>query len=572
MQRTHHNNELTINNINETVSLRGWVSKQRDLGELIFVDLRDKEGITQLRINSNNPYFEEAKTLRQEYVIYCEGKVVERESKNPNILTGEIEIEVTLLKILNTSKNPPILISNNTDALEETRLKYRYLDLRRPVMQNYLIQRHKIIQSIREYLVSNEFLELETPILAKSTPEGARDYLVPSRIYHGEFYALPQSPQIFKQLFMVAGFERYFQFAKCFRDEDLRADRQLEFMQLDMEMSFMSELEIQTMIEGLLKKVFKDLLNLDIPTPFRRVKYEDAMNIYGSDKPDTRFEMHLTEFTEYMSDKNIPFFEGKHVKGIICDGKTFTRKVFDEFTNFVKKYRAKGLAYVKYQNNELTGSIAKFLTTDIAEKYNLKDGDCILLVSDEKLGVVNQALGALRLEVAKRLNMIDKSLYNFLWVVDFPLYEYSDDDNRLYAAHHPFTHPKEGQEEIMANDPVNCLAAAYDVVLNGYELGGGSLRIYNEDMQNLMFKNLGFSEQDIEEKFGFFVEALKYGTPPHGGLAIGLERLVMLITKTDNIKDVVAFPKSQSARCQMMQCPSKVDDIQLEELGIKFDE
>lgn len=569
MKYTHHNNELTLKNLGEQVYLKGWVAKVRNLGGLIFIDLRDRFGITQLVVKPEFKDYALAEKIRNEYVIEVQGVVIERESKNKNILTGEIEVEVTNLNIFSTAETTPIQITNETDALEETRLKYRYLDLRRPRAQKFLIQRHHIMQQVRNVLVKRGFYELETPMLGLSTPEGARDYLVPSRLYPGHFYALPQSPQMYKQLFMVAGFEKYFQFAKCFRDEDLRADRQPEFTQVDIEASFIDEEDIFELAEDIIKTTFKNVLNLDIPTPFLRMSYNEAMDKYGSDKPDMRFEMLLENYS-FLAEK-VPFFENEVVKGFVAKGaqNEFTRKRIDELTALVKKHHGKALAFVKKANNEYSGSIAKFLDDAIYDQLKLDNEDILFLVPGT-YDNVSQSLGTLRIEVARQLGLIDENRYSFLWVVDWPLLEYSEDEGRFYAKHHPFTAAKDFNE--LKNNPKEALAKAYDVVLNGYELGGGSIRIHNQEDQALMFETLGFSKDDIRTKFGFFVDALKYGTPPHGGIALGFDRLVMLMTKTDNIKDVIAFPKTQSAKDQMTNAPGVVEQKQLNELKIKVGE
>lgn len=569
MKYTHHNNELTLKNLGEQVYLKGWVAKVRNLGALIFIDLRDRFGITQLVVKPEFKDYALAEKIRNEYVIEVQGVVIERESKNKNILTGEIEVEVTSLNIFSIAETTPIQITNETDALEETRLKYRYLDLRRPSAQKFLIQRHHIMQQVRSVLLRRGFYELETPMLGLSTPEGARDYLVPSRLYPGHFYALPQSPQMYKQLFMVAGFEKYFQFAKCFRDEDLRADRQPEFTQVDIEASFIDEEDIFELAEDIIKTTFKNVLNLDIPTPFLRMSYNEAMDKYGSDKPDMRFEMLLENYS-FLAEK-VPFFENEVVKGFVAKGaqNEFTRKRIDELTALVKKHHGKALAFVKKANNEYSGSIAKFLDDAIYDQLKLDNEDILFLVPGT-YDNVSQSLGTLRIEVARQLSLIDENRYSFLWVVDWPLLEYSEDEGRFYAKHHPFTAAKDFNE--LKNNPKEALAKAYDVVLNGYELGGGSIRIHNQEDQALMFETLGFSKDDIRTKFGFFVDALKYGTPPHGGIALGFDRLVMLMTKTDNIKDVIAFPKTQSAKDQMTNAPGVVEQKQLNELKIKVGE
>ena len=575
MNRTHYSGELRKEHIGLEVELKGWVSKKRNLGGIIFVDIRDRSGISQLVVRPENAYYEVANELKNEYVIYAKGLLVERESKNPNMPTGDVEVDVTEVKILNKAQQPPMIIADKTDALEDTRLKYRYLDLRRPVMQNYLIQRSKITNAIREFLVNEGFLEIETPILAKSTPEGARDYLVPSRLYAGEFYALPQSPQIFKQLCMVAGLERYFQIARCFRDEDLRADRQPEFTQIDLETSFLNEEEIRDIIERLMAHTFKKILNIDLVRPFKVIAYKDAMDKYGSDKPDLRYGLELQNFKEYLN--VVPFMQDKDlIKGIVVNnGANITRKKIDEYTAFVKKYKASGLAYLKYQNNELTGSIVKFLDADVqkrlVEDFKLTNDDLVLIVADSQK-VTNVALGALRVFVAKHMNLADPNRYEFTWVNDWPIFEWDQDLEDYIVSTHPFTAPKPECVEYLESDHEKCLANAYDLVLNGYELGSGSLRVYDQDLQQKIFDVIGLKEEEIKDRFGFFIDALKYGTPPHGGMGLGLDRIVMLMTKTDNIKDVVAFPKTQSARDLMMESPSSVDIQQLKDVHIKVEE
>ena len=568
MKYTHYNHELNREHIGQHVHLKGWAAKVRNLGGLIFIDLRDRFGITQLVVLPSNANYETALKIRQEFVIEVQGKVIERESKNLNIPTGEIEVEVTDLKVLNTAETPPIIVSNDTDALEDTRLKYRYLDLRRPVMQQFLMKRHEIAQAIRSVLVDEGFYELETPILGKSTPEGARDYLVPSRLYPGTFYALPQSPQIYKQLFMVAGFEKYFQIAKCFRDEDLRADRQPEFTQVDIEASFVDQEDVMSVVEKILIHTFKKVLNVTVEPKFPKMSYMDAMSLYGNDKPDMRYEMLISDYTEHFKGIDIPLFNGKScVRGIVCDqGASLTRKRIDLLTQLVKKNHGDALAFLKYADGAYSGSIAKYLHEESLAKLNIKENQMLFLVPGE-FEDVSQALSALRIELAEEFNLAPKGVYKFVWVVDWPLLEYDQTEGRYYAKHHPFTAPVD--PEVLKRSPKDAMAKAYDIVLNGYEIGGGSIRIHNQETQKLMFDTLGLSKEDIEERFGFFVEALKYGTPPHGGLALGLDRIVMLMTDTQNIKDVIAFPKTQSAKDTMMQAPSPVDEKQLNELEIK---
>lgn len=575
--KINNNGQFNINNVGEVVTLYGWVAKKRNLGGLIFIDLRDRSGIIQLVIKPENDCYSLAETLKNEYVIKVVGKITERESKNLNLETGEIEVIIDNLEVLNTSIDIPFSITDDTTALEDTRLKYRYLDLRRPSLQNKMVMRHKIVFAIREYLNKLGFLEIETPILCKSTPEGARDYLVPSRIFNGKFYALPQSPQIFKQLLMVSGMERYFQIAKCFRDEDLRADRQPEFTQVDMEMSFVDENDVMTIVEGLIAYVFKEIKNIDIKLPLRRMRYDDAINYYGSDKPDLRFDMKINDITDIFKDTEFTIFKDTiNNNGIInClvvkdSADKFSRKDLDKLTDFIKTYNAQGLAYLKIAD-EVTGSIAKVISekelNELKNRLNLENNDLVLIISDKK-NITKQALGALRLELGRELNLINKTL-ELLWVVDFPSFEYSEEEKRYVASHHPFTAPKDSDVDKLLTDKANCYSKAYDIVINGYEAGGGSIRIHDQEIQNKMFEALELTEEQIKEKFGFFVEALKYGTPPHGGLALGLDRLVMLLTETDNIKDVIAFPKTASASDLMCECPNVVDDRQLKELGIK---
>lgn len=575
--KLNNNTDFNIKNVGEVVTLHGWVAKKRNLGGLIFIDLRDRSGIIQLVVKPDNKYYDLAESLKSEYVIKVEGIITERESKNKNLLTGEIEVIINELEILNTSIDLPFNL-NDTTALEDTRLKYRYLDLRRTEIKEKLEVRHRITFAIREYLNKLNFLEIETPILCKSTPEGARDYLVPSRIFNGRFYALPQSPQIFKQLLMVGGMERYFQIAKCFRDEDLRADRQPEFTQVDMEMSFVSEDDVMNLTEGLIAYIFKQVKNIDIKLPLKRMKYDDAIEYYGSDKPDLRFDMKINDITDIF--KNTEFTIFKDVldnNGIInClvvknSASVFSRKDIDKLTDFVKTYKAKGLAYLKI-DNEVTGSIAKVITNEelnnLKEKLNLESNDLVLIISDKKQ-IVKQALGALRLHLGKKLNLISDN-YELLWIVDFPSFEYSEEEGRYMACHHPFTAPKDSDIDKLLTDKANCYSKAYDIVINGYEAGGGSIRIHDQEVQKKMFEALELTDEQIKEKFGFFVDALKYGTPPHGGLALGLDRLTMLLTNTENIRDVIAFPKTASASDLMSECPNLVDEKQLNELGIKI--
>ena len=580
--KTLNNNSLNIKNVGETVTLYGWVQKKRNLGAVVFIDLRDRSGIVQIVVRDDAEFYDVAASLKSESVLKVTGVVCERESKNPNLPTGDIEVEVSELELLNTSKDIPFEISDDTTALEDTRLKYRYLDIRRRSVTNNLVVRHKITMAIRNFLDKENFLEVETPILCKSTPEGARDYLVPSRVNNGKFFALPQSPQIFKQLLMVGGVERYFQIARCFRDEDLRADRQPEFTQVDLEMSFVDQDDVMDLTERLVANVFKEVKGIDISLPLRRMPYDEAMEKYGSDKPDLRFGLEINNITDVF--KNTEFVLFKNVienNGIInCivvkdKAVDYSRKALDQLTDFVKTYRASGLAYLKIAD-EVTGSIAKVITEEelskLKEMLNLESNDLVLIVADSKRNVVKASLGALRCKLAKDLNMIDKNDYKLLWVTDFPSFEYSEEEGRYMACHHPFTAPLDSDVDKLLTDKANCYSKAYDIVINGYEAGGGSIRIHNEDVQNKMFEALELTEEDIKDKFGFFVEALKYGTPPHGGLALGLDRLTMLLTGTENIRDVIAFPKTASASCLMSECPNTVSDKQLNELGILIKE
>lgn len=579
MKRTNYAGNITEEYLNQEVTVKGWVTKRRNLGGLIFIDLRDREGIVQIVVNPETAakeIVEVADKVRNEYVLEITGKVVERASKNENIKTGGIEIEANQMQILSTSKTTPFEIKDGVEVLDDTRLKYRYLDLRRPEMLNNITMRHATTRAIRSYLDNQGFIDVETPFLNKSTPEGARDYLVPSRVNKGEFYALPQSPQLMKQLLMTAGLDRYYQIVKCFRDEDLRGDRQPEFTQVDLETSFLGEEEIQDLTEGLIAKVMKDVKNVDVTLPFPRMKYDDAMNFYGSDKPDTRYEMLLTDLTDLAKTVDFKVFsEAPVVKAIVVKNNAdkYSRKAIDKLTEQAKQNGAKGLAWVKFEDDKLAGPIAKFLTdktSEFVETLGLENNDLVLFVADS-LEVANSALGALRQTIAKEQGLIDYSKFNFLWVIDWPMFEWSEEEGRYMSAHHPFTLPTAETQGELSGDLSKVRAHAYDIVLNGYELGGGSLRINTRELQEEMLKALGFSLEDAKEQFGFLLEALDYGFPPHGGLALGLDRFVMLLAGKDNIREVIAFPKNNKATDPMTQAPSVVSESQLEELRIKLE-
>ncbi|MFJ7737838.1 aspartate--tRNA ligase [Lysinibacillus sp. NPDC097287] len=580
-KRTHASNELSEALQGEKVVLKGWVQRRRDLGGLIFIDLRDRTGITQVVFS---PDVAEAHALadkvRSEYVIEIEGTVLLRSEDqiNPNVPNGKIEVEATSLIVINTAKTTPFQIEDRTDVSEDLRLKYRYLDLRRPVMFDTFKMRSDVTRTIRNFLQNEGFLEVETPILTKSTPEGARDYLVPSRVHEGEFYALPQSPQLFKQLLMVAGFEKYFQIARCFRDEDLRADRQPEFTQVDIETSFLTQEEVLEMNERLIQAVMKEVKGIDIPSPFQRMKYQEAMDRFGSDKPDVRFGLELVALNDIFDGCDFKVFadtvaSGKQVKSINIKGAAdkYSRKDMDELTKFVGIYGAKGLAWLKVTEEGLNGPIAKFfdeaLAASLIERMGAEIGDILVFVAD-KPSVVAASLGALRTKLGQDLGLIDESQFAFLWITDWPLFEYSEEDGRYYAAHHPFTRPFDEDIELMDTDPAAVRAQAYDIVLNGYELGGGSLRIYERDLQEKMFELLGFTEEEAKAQFGFLLEAFEYGVPPHAGLAFGLDRFVMLLAGRTNLRDTIAFPKTASASCLLTSAPSEVSPDQLNELSL----
>ena len=582
LKRTLMCGEVRENNVSQKITLMGWVQRNRKLGGLQFIDLRDRTGIMQIVFGEaiNAEAFEKAKDVRPEYCIAVTGEVVLREAPNHNMPTGLVELKCESLKILSESDTPPIYIKEGLDAAESIRLKYRYLDLRRPDMQRIFMIRNRISKSVRDYLDDNNFLEVETPMLTKSTPEGARDYLVPSRNYPGMFYALPQSPQIFKQLLMVSGFDRYYQIVKCFRDEDLRANRQPEFTQIDLEMSFVEQEDVIKMNEGLIAHVFKEVAGVDVKLPIKRMTFKDAMEKYGSDKPDLRFGMEITNITEDVKDMDFVVFKsaieaGGSVRALcLKGGADLGRKPIDKLGEFVKTYKAKGLAWIQLKEDGIKSSIAKFLTdyvtNSIVKTMGAEVGDAIFIVAD-KNSVVFQSLGALRLELAKQFDLIkDKNEFNFTWITEFPLFEYDEEEGRYHAAHHPFTSPMDEDIDMLETNPGEVRSKAYDLVLNGEELGGGSIRIHDSKLQQKMFKALGFTEESAQERFGFLIDAFKFGPPPHGGLAFGLDRMVMFLAGTENIKDVIAFPKNQNAYCYLSEAPNIADEKQLQELGISI--
>ncbi|MGO1883393.1 MAG: aspartate--tRNA ligase [Staphylococcus equorum] len=584
-KRTTYCGLVTESLLDQEVTLKGWVHNRRDLGGLIFVDLRDREGYVQIVFNPDfsAEALQIAETVRSEYVVEVKGIVKQRDPQtvNPKIETGQVEVQVSDIQIINKSETPPFALNEENQNVDENiRLKYRYLDLRRQELAQTFKMRHQTTRSIRQYLDQEGFYDIETPVLNKSTPEGARDYLVPSRVHGGEFYALPQSPQIFKQLLMISGFDKYYQIVKCFRDEDLRADRQPEFTQVDIEMSFVDQEDVIDMGEEMLQNVVKDVKDVEVPRPFPRMTYNEAMSRYGSDKPDTRFGMELIDVSELGEVMDFKVFKDAinkdgQVKAIVAEGASdkYTRKDIDVLTEFVNIYGAKGLAWVKVVEDGLNGPIAKFFENDHVEKLQsltgAQAGDLVLFVAD-KPSVVAQSLGALRLKLAKELNMIDETKLNFLWVTDWPLLEYDEDVKRYTAAHHPFTSPKQEDIEKLSTEPENVQANAYDIVLNGYELGGGSIRIHDADLQAKMFEVLGFTDEQAKEQFGFLLDAFKYGAPPHGGIALGLDRLVMLLTNRTNLRDTIAFPKTASAICLLTDAPSEVSENQLEELSLRI--
>lgn len=577
MKRTHNNGQLRLSDCQRTVTLIGWVAKRRNFGALVFIDLRDRYGITQLVFDES--IASKVSDVRNEYIIEVSGEVCERKEKNPKLTTGEIEIKVQEVKIINTAQTTPIIIADETDALEDTRLKYRYLDIRRNEIKDNLILRHKVTMLVRNYLSDLDFIEVETPILCKSTPEGARDYLVPSRISTGEFYALPQSPQLYKQLLMVGGMEKYFQIARCFRDEDLRADRQPEFSQIDIEMSFVDEEDVWNVTEGLMKKIFKIIKGIELDS-FLRISYDECMARFGSDKPDLRFALELENITSTFENTEFVVFKDAIANDGIVEAlvvkdvaSKFSRKDLDALQEYVKVYGAKALAYLKYGENEVTGSVAKALSEQeketLKERFSLTNNDMIFMIADQKR-TAQTALGALRNKLGNDLQLIDESQFTFVWVTNFPMFDYDAKENRYVAAHHPFTSPNLEDVNKLLSNPSSCYSRAYDLVLNGYELLSGSIRIHDQELQKTVFNAIGMSLEEAHEKFGFFIDAFQYGTPPHGGVGIGLERLIMILAGTDNIRDVVAFPKTASASDLMSEAPSPIDPQQLEELKLSI--
>ena len=573
MERTHYSNQLGLANVGQKVTLLGWVSKRRNLGSLLFVDLRDRYGLVQIVVNEGL----EIPDIRNEYVIQVKGEVAKRQVANPKLKSGEIEVIASEIVLLNTAKTTPLIIADETDALEDTRLKYRYLDLRRPCMQHYFDVRDTIKMTVHSFMHQNNFIEIETPMLCASSPEGAKEYLVPSRVHKGQFYALPQSPQMFKQLLMVAGFERYYQIARCFRDEDLRADRQPDFTQIDVETSFLDQNQFLTLMEGLIKDIFKNTIGYDVKLPLRQMTYKEAMERFGSDKPDTRFGIELNNLKDIFKNTTFSGYQSAEaIKGIVVNGVAdqTSRKVIDNLTLEAKKFGLGGLTVLKKENGELTGSFVKFLLEEeikaLNEKLGLNDNDILIIVAGND-NRVTPLLGALRLKYGRELGLIKEGTYDLLWVIDFPMFERDVESGAIVATHHPFTRPRDEDVKYLDTDPTKVLSYAYDIVINGYEAGGGTLRIYNQDMQRKIFEVLGLSDEEIKERFGYFVDALQYGTPPHAGMAFGLDRLAMILGGTDNIRDVIAFPKNLAAVDPMTNAPTNVTQEQLDELGIKFD-
>ena len=574
MERTHYNNELSLANLGQEVSLLGWVSKRRNLGAILFIDLRDRSGIVQIVVNEGV----EVPDVRNEYVIQVKGTVAKRGVANPKLKTGEIEVIAKEIILLNTAKTTPLIIADETDALEDTRLKYRYLDLRRPCMQHYFDIRDTIKMTVHSFMHRNHFIEVETPMLCASSPEGAKEYLVPSRVHHGQFYALPQSPQMFKQLLMVAGFERYYQIARCFRDEDLRADRQPDFTQIDVETSFLDQDQFLALMEQLIKEIFKNTINYDVKLPLRQMTYKEAMERFGSDKPDTRFGIELNNIKDVFANTTFAAYQtAEAIKAIVVPGvaSVTSRKVIDSLTLEAKKYGLGGLTVLKKENGELTGSFVKFLLEEekvaLNAKLGLNDDDLVIIAAGND-NRVTPLLGALRLKYGKELGLIKEGTYDLLWIIDFPMFERDVESGAISATHHPFTRPRDEDLKYLDEDPTKVLSYAYDIVINGYEAGGGTLRIYNQDVQKKIFEILGLSDDEIKERFGYFVDALQYGTPPHAGMAYGLDRLAMILGGTDNIRDVIAFPKNLAAVDPMTNAPTPVTEEQLKELGIKIEE
>ena len=573
MERSHYSNELGLANVGEKVSLLGWVSKRRNLGSLLFIDLRDRYGIVQIVVNDGL----EIPDVRNEYVIQVKGEVAKRATANPKLKSGEIEVIASEIVVLNTAKTTPIIVADETDALEDTRLKYRYLDLRRPCMKKYFDVRDTIKMTTHSFMHKNNFIEIETPMLCASSPEGAKEYLVPSRVHKGQFYALPQSPQMFKQLLMVAGFERYYQIARCFRDEDLRADRQPDFTQIDIETSFLDQQQFLTLMEQLIKDIFKATINYDVKLPLRQMTYKEAMDRFGSDKPDTRFGIELNNIKDIFANTTFAGYQtAEAIKAIVVNGVAdqTSRKVIDNLTLEAKKFGLGGLTVLKKENGELTGSFVKFLSEAeikaLNERLALVDND-ILIIAAGNDNRVTPLLGALRLKYGRELGLVKEGTYDLLWVIDFPMFERDVESGAIVATHHPFTRPRDEDVKYLDEDPTKVLSYAYDIVINGYEAGGGTLRIYDQDMQRKIFEVLGLSDEEIKERFGYFVDALQYGTPPHAGMAFGLDRLAMILGGTDNIRDVIAFPKNLAAVDPMTNAPTNVTQAQLDELGIKFD-
>ncbi len=573
MERTHYNGTLTLDNVNQKVVLVGWVAKKRNLGSIVFIDLRDRSGIIQVMVD---PLKIDVHDIRNEYVIQVYGVVSKKEVVNQSLKTGAIEVIADKVVVINTAETTPMIIADETDALEDTRLKYRYLDLRRPILQKNLMVRAQIVAATHEYLDAHDFIEVETPILTLSTPEGARDYLVPSRVHPGHFYALPQSPQIFKQLLMVGGMERYYQIARCFRDEDLRADRQPDFTQIDIETSFLDQEQFLTLMEGCLANIFKKVKNIDLKLPLRRMEYDTAINVYGCDKPDTRFGLLLNDVHDVFQNSEFNSFHVSYIKAIVVPNiaSDTSRKNIDELQSIARKFSLKGVTVLKYNDQQLTGSFIKYMNEDeqinLIHKLQLKENDLIIIAASESQHHACFGLGAIRSYYGKKLNLIPPHSFDLLWVVHWPMFEWDENENRYMANHHPFTRPCDEDLPYLESDPSKVYAYAYDIVINGYEAGGGSLRIYDQKVQQKVFEIIGLSKEDIKRKFGFFIDAFQYGTPPHGGLAFGLDRLAMILNETENIRDVIAFPKNLSAVCPMSKAPGIVEEKQLDELSLKI--